>query len=144
MRKELFTNIISSLFIILFVYAASSKLLDYDNFRIQLSQSPILGSVPNLISWLVPTIEITIAVMLFSSKFRLAGLYGSFTLMIVFTGYIIGITNYSEYIPCSCGGILSKMNWNQHLVFNIVFVMIAGAGILLWPIQPRSPKIFFS
>jgi hypothetical protein len=51
--------------------------------------------------------------------------------MVMFTTYIIAITQFSDYIPCSCGGILQKMNWNQHLVFNIVFTGFSLAGILL-------------
>lgn len=34
-------------------------------------------------------------------------------------------------MPCSCGGILEKMNWNQHLLFNICFCVLAVPAILL-------------
>jgi hypothetical protein len=52
--------------------------------------------------------------------------------MSMFSAYIIAITQFSDYIPCSCGGILQKMSWNQHLVFNFLFVSLAAAGILLY------------
>ncbi|MEJ0031509.1 MAG: MauE/DoxX family redox-associated membrane protein [Bacteroidota bacterium] len=41
--------------------------------------------------------------------------------MVMFTAYIVVITRFSEYTPCSCGGVLEKMSWDQHLVFNIGF-----------------------
>jgi hypothetical protein len=49
----------------------------------------------------------------------------------MFTAYIITILNFSEYIPCSCGGILQNMTWKTHLVFNIGLVLLSIAGILI-------------
>ena len=51
--------------------------------------------------------------------------------MVMFTAYIIAITRFSEYVPCSCGGVLQNMSWNQHLFFNIGFVLIALTGVIL-------------
>lgn len=130
MKKTILTEIIASLFILLFMYAAASKLLDYQKFRIQLGQSPLLTTFAPTIAFIIPCIEILISILLFSNKFRLAGLYISFCIMNMFSTYIYIITKFSSYIPCSCGGILSKMSWNQHLVFNIIFVFIGLAGIL--------------
>ena len=117
------------------MYAATSKLIDYQKFRIQIGQSPLLTAFAGWVVWIIPAIEIAISIMLATPRHRLVGLYASFSLMIMFTGYIIAITKFSEYIPCSCGGILSKMGWNQHLLFNIVFVLLALIGILLYSEQ---------
>jgi hypothetical protein len=48
----------------------------------------------------------------------------------MFTTYIIIITRFSPYVPCSCGGVLQKLGWTEHLVFNIVFVVLAATGII--------------
>ena len=37
-------EIICLLYILLFVYAAVSKLLDFENFQVQLGQSPLLSA----------------------------------------------------------------------------------------------------
>jgi hypothetical protein len=50
----------------------------------------------------------------------------------MFTAYIIAITKFSDYIPCSCGGVLQEMGWGEHLVFNICFVLLALAAILCY------------
>ncbi len=131
MNKSAVTKFIAALFILLFTYAACSKLIDYPKFRIQLGLSPLLTSFAGWIAWLVPATEITIAVLLFTGRFRLLGLYASFSLMTMFTAYIVAITRFSEFIPCSCGGILQSMSWNQHLVFNIFFTLAGCAGIVL-------------
>ena len=135
MRKTLITDAIAALFIFLFVYAAASKILDYQQFRIQLGQSPLLTNYAATVVWLIPALEILIAFALAISRFRRTGLWAALFLMCLFTNYIIAITRFSEYIPCSCGGVLSKMSWNQHLAFNIGFVLLAIIA-LLWPAKP--------
>ncbi len=58
-------------------------------------------------------------------------LYSALALMSLFTAYIIAILNFSDTIPCSCGGVLEKMSWNEHLVFNIIFMLMAIIAIVL-------------
>lgn len=132
-RKEILIDFISAAFVVLFVYAAITKLIDYDKFRLQIGQSPLLTGFVGIIVWLVPGTEILISLMLVKLRFRLIGLYASFALMVMFTAYIIVITRFSEYMPCSCGGVLEKMSWDEHLVFNIGFVVLAFVAILIYP-----------
>lgn len=120
------------LFILLFVYAATSKLSDVEKFKVQLGQSPMLTSIASLVVWLIPMTEFVISVLLAFARTRIIGLFAAFTLMIIFTEYIIAITQFSEYVPCSCGGILQSMSWTEHLFFNIGFVILAGIGITLF------------
>ncbi|MBZ4040935.1 MULTISPECIES: MauE/DoxX family redox-associated membrane protein [Flavobacterium] len=128
--KSVFIEAVSLLFVLLFVYAAIAKFLDFENFQIQLGQSPLLSVFASWIAWLVPIIELLIAILLVIPKFRNIGLWASFSLMIMFTVYIFIVLHYSSFVPCSCGGILEKMSWNVHLIFNIIFVILAVAAIL--------------
>lgn len=124
--------IVALLHIILFTYAAVSKILDFQNFQIQIGQSPLLSAFASWVSYGVPLLEIGLVLLLLFPKYRCIGLYGSFMLMIMFSAYIFIILNYSSFVPCSCGGILEKMTWNEHLVFNIVFVILSGIAIVLY------------
>ncbi len=130
--KKAITDIIACLFILLFIYAALSKLLDYQKFQVQVGQSPLLTPFRGLVVWAIPAIEILIAGLLAFQRTRLAGLYASHGLMALFTAYIFAITRFSDYIPCSCGGILQKMSWNQHLIFNLCFVVLGLTGIFFY------------
>lgn len=125
---------------LLFIYAASSKLLDYQNFQIQLGQSPLLSAFAGSVALTVPITEILIALMLFIPKFRLIGLFAAFSLMTMFTAYIYIILNYSSFVPCSCGGVLQKMTWDQHLIFNEAFLILAALAILIKPAQLKDEK----
>ncbi|WP_417237366.1 MauE/DoxX family redox-associated membrane protein [Bizionia paragorgiae] len=121
----------SYLFVLLFLYAAVSKLLDFETFTVQLAQSPLLSAYAGFIAWAVPGLEILIAVLLTLQKYRIPALYAAFTLMVMFTAYIYIILNFSDFIPCSCGGVLEKLSWTQHLIFNIVFIILAGVAVLV-------------
>jgi len=129
--KKNVVDIICLLYILLFVYAAVSKILDFENFQVQLGQSPLLSVFASWIARLVPLIEILIAILLVIPKFQNIGLWASFSLMIMFSVYIFIVLHYSSFVPCSCGGILEKMSWNIHLLFNITFVILAVVAILL-------------
>jgi uncharacterized membrane protein YphA (DoxX/SURF4 family) len=116
--------------ILLFTYAALSKILDYEKFTAQIGQSPMLTSHAGFYAIMVPIIEIIISVALSMQRFRKIGLYASFSLMVMFTAYIIAITQFSSFVPCSCGGILSKMTWDIHLYFNLSVVAVNTVAII--------------
>ena len=132
--KKITVEIICYLYILLFVYAALSKLLDYENFEVQIGQSPLLSVYAKLVAIGVVAMEILIAGMLAIPVLRVLGLYFAFNLMVMFTAYIVLILNYSTHVPCSCGGILEDMGWKEHLWFNIAFIIMAAVAILYTPV----------
>lgn len=113
----------------MFVYASVSKILDFENFQVQLAQSPLLSAYAGSISYAVIISELLISSLLGIPKFRIYGLYSSFAMMFAFTFYIYIILNYSSFIPCSCGGILESLSWNEHLIFNVVCIVFAGVAV---------------
>jgi uncharacterized membrane protein YphA (DoxX/SURF4 family) len=130
--KSLITEIICLFFILLFVYAAVSKLLDFENFQLQLGQSPLLSAFAWWISWSVPIIEILVSILLSIPKFRKFGLFAALGLMTMFTVYIFIILHFSSFVPCSCGGILEKMSWNTHLIFNVFCILCAVTALVFY------------
>jgi hypothetical protein len=129
--REKFKITISYLFILLFVYAAVSKLMDFQNFQVQLGQSPLLSSYAEYVSFGVIGSELLISIILGIPQYRTYALYLAIALMSMFTSYIIIILNFSAYVPCSCGGILEKLGWTEHLLFNIFFIVSGCVAILL-------------
>lgn len=132
------STVVSYLFIVLFVYAASNKILDFENFQIQLAQSPLISVYAGWVSYAVPAIEIIISALVAAERTRPFALYCCLGLMVMFTAYITIMINFSPFVPCSCGGILEKMSWEQHLAFNIVFVFLGLLGIMAMPFKARS------
>jgi len=130
--RNVIAEVVSALFILLFIYASLSKVQEYDKFKLDLDKSPLLNSISNLIAVAVPIMELIIAAMLIIKQVQFIALHLAFMLMVAFSAYIMAILNFSPYVPCSCGGILENMSWNQHLAFNLLFVLLAGATILIY------------
>lgn len=139
-RPQILVISIRLLLLLLFVYAATSKLLEFEKFKIQLSQSPILTAYADWIAWGVPFLEYTISGLFLFSKSIILAFYSSYALMIMFTMYIILILNSGDFIPCSCGGILENLGWKQHIVFNLVFVVLAIVAIYMLSRETESYK----
>lgn len=139
--KNYFIEAVSLFYILLFVYAAMSKILEFENFQAQLGQSSIIGAYAGIVSYSIIIIELLVSVMLVIPSLKLKGLYISFILMSLFTVYIFIILNFTSNIPCSCGGILEKMTWKVHLVFNIISLMIAGLAILFFDANGRRATV---
>jgi hypothetical protein len=134
-KRSVLTDLLCTFFILLFIYAALAKVLDFEKFRVELGKSPVLNAFAFPVSILIPLLEVIIAIMLAIRRFQYFGLYLAFSLMVMFSAYIIVILKFSSYIPCSCGGILQSMSWKQHLFFNVGFVLLGAVAILIHPNQ---------
>ncbi|THU39601.1 DoxX family membrane protein [Niastella caeni] len=140
LSKSTIVEIISVLFIILFLYTGISKLMEYAVFKEQIAESPILKPVASFIAWALPLTEFIVSLLLIIPRWRLKGLYASLFLMIAFTIYIGAIMLFNKELPCSCGGIISELSWNGHLIFNSIFILLALIGVLLEKKIRRSIK----
>ncbi|PKO99285.1 MAG: hypothetical protein CVU03_02440 [Bacteroidetes bacterium HGW-Bacteroidetes-2] len=129
--KKFLLDVLVFLFILLFVYASVSKLVDYETFENQLGQSPLLSAFAG---WVAPgliIIELLIALFLIFERTRLIALFGFYSMMVLFTTYIIIILNFTDFIPCSCGGVLEQLGWTEHLIFNVGFMGLGVVGIFI-------------
>ncbi|MCD9014449.1 MauE/DoxX family redox-associated membrane protein [Parachryseolinea silvisoli] len=129
--RALSADIICMLLILLFVYAAINKVMEFAEFQAQIGKSPLIMHHSSWVSWLVPSAELTISAMLLLPKFRIVGTLLAFMLMLIFTLYIAFILTLSPYVPCSCGGILNTLGWTEHLIFNLIFTLVALLGVFV-------------
>ena len=130
-KRSTFTEIITILFVILFLYTGISKLMDYLVFKEQIATSPLLTPLAPIIAAILPWAEFAVVLVLVIPRWRLKGLYASLALMILFTAYIIAVLSFNKHIPCSCGGVIALLSWNQHIVFNSVFIALGLTGVIL-------------
>lgn len=130
-KRTTIVEIISALLIILFIYTGINKMMDFAKFKYEMGRSPFIQNMAGFIAYTLPPGELLISLVLIIKRTRLLGLYISFVIMALFTGYIWLMLNYAYDLPCSCGGIISKMSWDEHLRFNSVFTGLALIGIML-------------
>ena len=131
-KRQVLLESISALLIMLFLYASISKFLDFRLFTRQMYNQPFPNSWTPFIIWFVPLLEIATSVALMFERTRMIGLITSLVVMSIFTIYTGSVlAHIFAYVPCSCGGVISKLTWKQHLFFNLFFVGISVGGILL-------------
>lgn len=116
----------------MFSYAAASKLIDFKSFRIQILIQPVpRWSVAYLI-YIVPLTEILTITLLLFKKTKTLGLYSAASLMVLFTLYVgLAMSGAFGSIPCSCGGVIGKLSWPQHFIFNLIFLGLSTYGIII-------------
>lgn len=141
-RRQILLEIIVSLLVLLFLYASFSKLLDFRTFIKEMNNQPLPNSWTPFLVWFIPCSEITLSLALIFERTRLSGFYGSLFLMGLFSGYTIIILLHAfSYIPCSCGGIIKRLTWRQHLVLNLFFTGLSIVGIILQRRKSTHPNI---
>ncbi|TAN15978.1 MAG: hypothetical protein EPN37_08785 [Chitinophagaceae bacterium] len=131
MRRAVIIDAVAAATIVLYVYAAMSKLMAYPLFTAQLTMHPLLKPFAGWLAWGVPAAELLIAALLVIPFTRLIGLYGSAILLFMFTVYLTVMILTDSHLPCTCGGLISSLTWRQHIVFNLVFLGLAVTGIIL-------------
>lgn len=139
MKRQLYIGVICGLLILLFTYTALSKLTDFNSFKETLRLSPLIGNQNDFLAWILPVAELIIASLLFIPRFRLTGMLSSLLLLLLLTLYLgCLLLFWPGDLPCSCGGVISRMTWKQHVLFNFVFITLNTIGIFL---HTRSKNI---
>lgn len=142
MKRKYFVQGLRYLLIILWMYAALSKLLDYPLFIAQLNKQPFPKGSLSTLAVVIPLAEICTTFLLVFQRTKTVGLKVSFWLMLLFTLYVIlAMTRTFGHIPCACAGIIGRMPWSQHLVFNIFFTIVSYAGYYLQKHKDINNKI---
>ncbi|RZJ23718.1 MAG: hypothetical protein EON51_02240 [Acinetobacter sp.] len=141
MEKVKILRLISGLLATLFFYAALSKLIDFHKSLGEMRNQIFPPMIADTLTWLIPLLEITLAVLLLFPKTNKLGLWGSFFLLLAFTFYIIIIlAGFFGQIPCSCGGVLKNMSYLTHLFFNLFFLAVSLLGMAIendWKINNK-------
>lgn len=129
MKRQSLTRKVPILFILLWLYTALDKVIHAEKFRSELAESPYAAPYSALLSWLVPGLELMTAVLLIIPACKVIGLYASFLLMTIFTGYISLLAANENSIPCSCGGLLETLPQGVHILLDAALAFLAFAGL---------------
>lgn len=132
MVVKIITYLIVALFVLLWGYTALPKFKRLKWFSAILKRQALpRWAIPTL-TWLVPTSEVFVIILLLVPQTRLIGLYASFFLMLIFSIYVAGIL-YGAYErhPCGCGAMFRRMGWRTHFWVNVLLTSLALLGALL-------------
>ncbi|MFD0764524.1 MauE/DoxX family redox-associated membrane protein [Mucilaginibacter lutimaris] len=122
---ENFIKVATGLIALLWLYAAISKLIDHDQFKVAMSKQPFHPVIQNVLVWALPPVEALTGAALLTDRFVKPGICLSAIMFILFTGYIAMIfLRFFGHIPCSCGGLIEKFGWKFHFWFNLTFLAL--------------------
>ncbi|WP_039866932.1 MauE/DoxX family redox-associated membrane protein [Pedobacter sp. BAL39] len=116
-------------FIILFIYTATSKILTINLYTVILSLLPLIGKYNETLAYLIPGSEVVVSLLLLIPVTKRLGLVCSLLLMTAFTIYITYMVLTNPHLPCTCGGVLQSLSWQQHIFFNLAFIFLALIGL---------------
>lgn len=128
MKKPTLTNITCTILVSIFVYTGVNKLTEISNFQAVLSKSTFLKPIYIPVSWIIPSIEIVTALVLAFAKSKIIGLWIAVILLTMFTVYISGMLALLHHkdLPCSCGGIINKLSWPEHVILNLALLTLSS------------------
>lgn len=132
MKKEDTIKVVAIIIACLFAYAALNKLADYEKSSWEMGNQVFPNWIASILTWLIPAIELILAVLLVTQVTRKKAVWASLILLSLFTVYIaVVMTGVFGRVPCSCGGILKNMSYGTHLIFNLFFVILASLGLAI-------------
>lgn len=130
--KKIVIEIIAALLVLLFLYASFSKIFGFRLFVEEMNNQPFPNWMTPYLVVIIPGAEILIAVALLFDRTRKVGFYGAVAFLFLFTLYAaLVLFHFFEYIPCTCGGMIKKLSWGQHLLFTSLFLILSIAGLAL-------------
>ena len=142
MTRNKTTYIICAVLLFLFLYTGAGKLLDTQTFRMALDRQPFARETSDVLAWVLPSLELAVALLLLPAPTRKAGLYLSFVLLLIFTMYTaLVLSGYYRDTPCPCGGFISGLSWKEHLLFNLACLLLNGTAIALYTKTFKRPQL---
>ncbi|QQL49889.1 MauE/DoxX family redox-associated membrane protein [Mucilaginibacter ginkgonis] len=135
------TDGISFLLILLFMYTASSKLLNFSQFSVQMHLQPFNEGFIQVLLYAIPFAEIGVSILLLFRPISLIGFLLAFILMALFTGYVgLVLLHFYDKVPCACGGALKSLGWKWHFILNLFFLLLTGIGLYITVRERRKSR----
>lgn len=126
---SLLSEALAGILAFLFSYTAISKLYDWQATKLAMYNQVIPDWSKEILLFVIPALELGVGLLLLVPAWRRMGFTASVFLLGTFTGYVAWIwIGLSDRVPCSCGGVISSLTWGQHLIFNLVFLVISIYG----------------
>lgn len=142
MRRQTIIEIISSIFLLVFVYIASNNLIHYSSFKSVLGGAPPFVGHVGVAALAIPITAGLVSILLFIPRTRLWGMYGALALTLLFTFYMAWITWFTPN-ACPCDGLLKRNLGFSDKMVVLTWLLAAGlamTGIVLQRKHLRKVK----
>lgn len=138
-KKHILVEIAIYLIALLWLYTGVYKILQINYSIDQLRESPLISDFALVLGYGLPILELALFALLLFDRTRTTALWGSGILLILFTLYIvIGLVFFRRDMPCTCGGIISHLTWQNHIYFNLCFIFLSFFSLYQWKQANRN------
>src|SRR5690554_2917477 len=150
-NKHYIISLITLLLLLLWIATGLDKFWDLEGFRQSLLNQPFPNSWAEVLYLALPISELGCAMLLVvgsidnpkTNHLLKWGFALSALLLLGFTLFILfEIVGWYEKRPCGCGSVISSLSWEQHLWFNVGFLLVSLWGWwLVAQAQPRGERL---
>ncbi|GAB3219552.1 DoxX family membrane protein [Algoriphagus aestuariicola] len=123
-------TVLSSVLTLVFGYTGLDKLIRFRDSRNAFHNQTFPPDLAEVLSYLVPGVELLIALLLLFSATRWWGFLSSILLLTIFTTYV-GLIWAGAFprVPCNCAGVLESLGWAEHFWMNLGLIGISVYGV---------------
>ena len=116
----------------IWTYTGLDKILRFGESRKAFHNQTYPSELAEILSYIIPGVELLLALLLLFSTTRWWGYLGSLLLLSVFTTYV-GLIWVGAFprVPCNCAGIIDSMGWAEHFWMNLGLIGISIFGVWL-------------
>jgi hypothetical protein len=123
------------------IYTAFDKLTDYDHFKWQINNQPFSYKLKPVLAPALPTAELLLTFLLIWPRTSLIGLYGSASLLSIFTMYTALLSlNFYNHLPCPYATAFDYFSWPLHLVMNLFFLGMTLTGLYFIKTEKKTKR----
>lgn len=121
-----------TLLILIWTYTGLEKLIRFEESRNAFRNQTFPVELSEILAYVVPGIELLLALLLLFSVTRWWGYLGSALLLTVFITYV-GLIWVGAFprVPCNCAGIIESLGWAEHFWMNLGLIGISVLGLRL-------------
>lgn len=138
--KFVIKDVFQWILFLFWVLIASSKLVNFQDFRLEMLNQVFPREWVWFLLVFIPLTSLVAAWLVFRDQTLKAGFILSTILMVLYTGYVgLVLMRFFDRVPCSCGGVIKDLSWEEHFYFNLIFTAVAVIGWILTLNERREP-----
>lgn len=130
-NRSSLSDVVSFLVWLVIFFSAINHGINFNRLRNWVRFSPITANFSEPVAYVILAAELSTVLLLLWRKYRIVGLYSSFLLLVVFTGYILTIMWLRHKMPRSFDGIWMNIGWFYQALINFFLLGLTFIGIIL-------------
>jgi hypothetical protein len=131
MKARTVIEVIASLLIVLFLYAATTQVVSHPTFQSQINRSLSNAALSGIIAWLIPAIQLTMVFLLWRPATRLAAFSCSLAIVSCYTVYLVMMLPGAYNSFCNCGELWRQARLEINILVNVAIIFLAATAIIL-------------